>query len=108
MVQYQIGNRIKERRAQLKLSQEQLALQAGVTTTYLGQIERAERNPTVSLLEKLAKALKVNIGFFFDCESAPGISPAESRILFAVSELDEKQKQAIAQLIDVIADTMKK
>ncbi len=107
MVQYHIGNKIKERRNELKLSQEQLALQAGVTPTYLGQIERAERNPTVCLLEKLANALRVDIGYFFDYESTAAMSPAESRILYSLSELNEGQKSSVAQLVEMVVDTMK-
>ena len=107
MLQYHIGNKIKERRTELKLSQEQLALQAGVTTTYLGQIERAERNPTVCLLEKLANALRIDIGYFFDYESTASISPAESRLLYLVSELSESQKHSVAQIVEVVVDTIK-
>ena len=107
MVQYHIGNKIKERRSELKLSQEQLALQAGVTTTYLGQTERAERNPTVCLLEKLANALKVDIGYFFDYESLPAVSPAESRVLYLLSELSDGQKDSVARIVEMVVEAIK-
>lgn len=108
MVQYHIGNKIKERRNELKLSQEQLALLAGVTPTYLGQVERGERNPTIGLLEKLAHALKIHMGYFFDCGETPNVSPAESRLLYILSDLSEEQKQVIVQLVDMVVDTMEK
>lgn len=55
------GNRIREERMKLHLSQEKLAEKAGVHRTYIGMIERAEKNITLENIEKLAKALKVDI-----------------------------------------------
>ena len=46
-------------RSNLRLSQEELAALAGLHRTYIGSIERAERNVSVDNIEKLAKALKV-------------------------------------------------
>lgn len=55
------AKRIREERKKLKLSQEEFAAKAGFHRTYIGMIERAERNITLSNIEKLAKALKTNI-----------------------------------------------
>ncbi|MEN3334550.1 MAG: hypothetical protein V7641_3915 [Blastocatellia bacterium] len=43
------------------LSQEQLAEKAGLHRTYIGMIERAEKNLTLINIGKIAKALRVNI-----------------------------------------------
>ena len=48
-------------RKELGLSQEKLAEIAGVHRTYIGMIERAEKNITLCNMEKIAKALKVQI-----------------------------------------------
>ncbi len=50
----------KQRKAQ-HLSQEELAALAGVHRTYIGMIERAEKNITLCNIEKIANALKVSI-----------------------------------------------
>lgn len=55
------GERIKEERLKQKLSQEQLASKAGVHRTYIGMIERAEKNITLETIEKIAKALNSSI-----------------------------------------------
>lgn len=55
------GNKVRERRKKLGLSQEALADIAGVHRTYIGMIERAEKNITLENIGKLAKALKVEI-----------------------------------------------
>jgi transcriptional regulator with XRE-family HTH domain len=55
------AKRVREERKKLKLSQEEFAAKAGFHRTYIGMIERAERNITLSNIEKMAKALKVSL-----------------------------------------------
>lgn len=55
------GNKVREQRLLLGLSQEELASRAGVHRTYVGMIERAEKNITLTNVEKIAKALKLSI-----------------------------------------------
>lgn len=59
------GQKVREERARLGLSQEELAGRAGVHRTYIGMIERAEKNITLENIEKIAKALKISIADFF-------------------------------------------
>ena len=56
------GLKVCEERKKLGLSQEELANRAGVHRTYIGMIERAEKNITLKNIEKIAKALNVPIG----------------------------------------------
>lgn len=60
------GQKIREERTRQGLSQEELASRAGVHRTYIGMIERAEKNITLENIEKIAKALKMKISQFFD------------------------------------------
>jgi len=46
-------------RLELKLSQEELAERAGVHRTYVGMLERGEKNTTIYNIEKVAEALGV-------------------------------------------------
>ncbi len=55
------GNRVRELRLSLGLSQEELAARAGVHRTYVGMVERAEKNITLENIEKLANALEIPI-----------------------------------------------
>lgn len=55
------GERVREKRLEQGLSQEELAVKAGVHRTYIGMIERAEKNITLSNVEKVAKALDISI-----------------------------------------------
>lgn len=55
------GSRVQELRKQHGMTQEQLADAANLHRTYIGMIERAEKNITLINIEKVAKALKVKI-----------------------------------------------
>jgi transcriptional regulator with XRE-family HTH domain len=54
-----VGLNVKRFRAERGLSQEELAFECGLHRTYVSGVERGVRNPTVVVLEKIAKALKV-------------------------------------------------
>lgn len=55
------GNRVRDLRKQRNLSQEDLAEKAGLHRTYIGMIERGEKNITLINIEKIANALEVSI-----------------------------------------------
>lgn len=55
------GERVREIRKEKGLSQEELAHKADLHRTYIGMIERAEKNITLINIEKIANALEVNI-----------------------------------------------
>lgn len=59
------GKKVREERIKLDLSQEELASRAGVHRTYIGMIERAEKNITLENIQKVCKALNLKIGDFF-------------------------------------------
>lgn len=54
------GKKVRELRIQKGLSQEELSFKADVHRTYIGMIERAEKNITLINIEKIAKALEVS------------------------------------------------
>jgi len=55
------GDRVRKERLRQNLSQEVLASRAGVHRTYIGMIERAEKNITLESIEKIAKGLNITI-----------------------------------------------
>jgi len=60
------GAKIRELRISKDMSQEKLAEKANLHRTYIGMIERAEKNITLSNIDKIAKALCVNISKLFE------------------------------------------
>ena len=61
-----IGLRIRSYRTQLGYSQEKLAEISGCHPTYIGQIERGEKNPTLESVEKIATALNLSLSKLFE------------------------------------------
>ncbi len=59
-----IGQRIRASRNSANISQEELAELAGLHRTYIGSVERGERNITVLNLIRIARALQVDAGLF--------------------------------------------
>ena len=55
------GKKVREIRKEKELSQEELAHKANLHRTYIGMIERAEKNITLLNIEKIAKALGIKI-----------------------------------------------
>ena len=55
------GQKVRDERIRLDLSQEELASRASVHRTYIGMIERAEKNITLGNIEKIAKALGLSL-----------------------------------------------
>ena len=55
------GKRVREERLKKGLSQEELAERTGVHRTYIGMIERAEKNITLANIEKIADALDTSL-----------------------------------------------
>ncbi len=55
------GDRVRSLRLSLGLSQEELAGRAGVHRTYVGMVERAEKNITLRNIERIAVALRTTI-----------------------------------------------
>lgn len=64
-IKKEFGKQLRKLRQERKITQEELADRAGMHFTYIGQIERGVRNPSLINLHKLAKALKVSAGQLF-------------------------------------------
>ncbi len=60
------GEHLRKLRIERKMSQEEFAWLIGVHRTYLGQVERAEKNITLKNIEKIAKALNIDPKDLFD------------------------------------------
>ena len=72
------GGNLRRRRVRRGLSQEILAVDAGIERTYVSRLERGLENPTIAILERLSKALSADIADFF-VRPSPAASQLPSR-----------------------------
>ena len=60
------GSRIQELRKKNNLTQSELAEKIGLSTNFIGMVERGERNTSVDKIFKLAKAFNMSLAQFFE------------------------------------------
>lgn len=66
MITEKVGQRIKDLRTEIGISQEKLALKAEIDRTYLAGVENGKRNLSIKSLEKIINALNVSFHDFFE------------------------------------------
>jgi transcriptional regulator with XRE-family HTH domain len=59
------GNAVRKARTAAGLTQEDLADRSGLDRSYIGGVERGERNPTLSVIEKIADGLGISLAELF-------------------------------------------
>jgi transcriptional regulator with XRE-family HTH domain len=65
-IQKKFGSKLRQIRQNLKLSQEELALLCNLDRSYIGGVERGERNISLVNIHKIADALNISPKEFFD------------------------------------------
>lgn len=96
-----IGAQIRQLRQQRALSQESLAYKAGLNTSYLGQVERGEKSPTVDTLAKIATALDVNLEklFIIDNIDSKDEFPVIEKIIYELKGRSQFEQEAAYDFI---------
>jgi len=61
-----LGERIKYLRGKLDMTQEELAFKVGVDRSYMGFVERGERNPTFDVILRISRSLGTSLSKLFD------------------------------------------
>lgn len=94
-----LGGRIKNKRLELNLTQEQLAEKLELSAVYIGQIERGERKMTIETLVKLANSLNSSIEELLKDSTSSNINARLNELVNIAKELDTSD---IDKVIDVI------
>ena len=97
-----IGQRIRNYRTQQGLSQEKLAEMAGCHPTYIGQLERGEKNATLESIEKIASALNISLSQLF--EKLGSVETTDSVPLKCYEFLSAKTKAEQEHLFRVLVE----
>lgn len=106
---YLVGMRVREYRIQRNMSQENLALTAGIHPDFLGRMERGERCPSVDTLNKVCDGLKISMSQLldFDVEISPTNQEALQRIEKVIADMPADKAIELAEIVERIADMNK-
>ncbi|MEW6608163.1 MAG: helix-turn-helix transcriptional regulator [bacterium] len=105
-----LGNRIRELRKALGLTQEELGERANLHNTYIGAVERGERNLSIESIEKIAKGLNIEINELFTFPPAKLLSQHEiiiSEIIELIRRGDDKTIKIISRALKEVLEWQK-
>ena len=105
MMTQTIGRKLRQFRQKKGYSQETLADRAGLHPTYIGQVDRGEKNITVETLAKITTALGIPISSVFDDVLSNPMPSAENYPLRAYelfSSLSEKDQRRLYDILSQI------
>ncbi len=94
-IRFEIGSRIKQLRIKKGLSQEKLAELAELNMSYIGQVERGEKNPSVETVYRICKAMETDMSQLF-------------KNLTSAEEIESQYPQAVySMMLDMNEDLCK-
>ena len=94
-----IGQRIRNYRTQKGLSQEKLAELAGCHPTYIGQLERGEKNATLESVEKIASAMDISLSGLFDKLGKSGSNNIAAKCYDLVASKNEAEQKQLYKML---------
>ena len=98
----QLGDFIRERRSQARLSLRKLSEMAGISNPYLSQIERGLRKPSAEILQSIAKALRISAETLYVqagiLDDPTGGERNVEAAIFGDSTLNDRQRQVIIDI----------
>lgn len=98
-----LGKRVRARRTELNWTQERLAQEIGVSTSFIGHIERGSRKASIDTLVQLANAMQVSV----DVLLKGSLKLEEDLLDPVVKNLTTNQKRALMQLLSTAHDQVK-
>ncbi len=90
-----VSQRIIQLREMRNISTNKLANQAGISQSYLREIELGKKNPTVEVLSYICDALKISLKDFF----SENDSPIHPFLLSAIEKLNDSEQIKLAEFI---------
>lgn len=95
-----LGKRVREARNKAKFTQEVLAEKADIAVTYLGEIERGEKTPSLEVLINLADSLQVSCDYLLRDNVAAGALYVDADISKKLSGLTYQQRVTAEAILD--------
>ncbi len=94
-----IGKRITYFRTQKDYSTNKLAYMAGISQSYLRDVELGNKNPTIAFLTLVCDALDISLATFFNEEDT---SSENDPLILKIQQLTPEQKQTLLAFLNTI------
>jgi transcriptional regulator with XRE-family HTH domain len=100
-----VGSRVKSLRLKRELSQAQVAETSGISSKYLGEVERGEANISLELITRIATALNAPLSAILDNEhECLDKNRLHAEIIRLTPHLNEKDAQIVYRLIRMLTE----
>ena len=102
----EIGQRLRNYRINQKMSQETLADKCGLHPTYIGQLERGEKNATIESIVKISSALSVPLSTLFENidDIKPNNTNYPAQAYEIVQSASESTQKKLVSVLKIISD----
>lgn len=103
-IHIEIGNRIRQLRTKKGFSQEKLAELSNLNTSYIGQIERGEKNPSIDIVYSIASALDIALPDLFKNLSSDSDNGYAHKVYSLMLAMDEKHSKYLFDLATLFSE----
>lgn len=103
-IKIKFGERIRKLRNEIGISQEELSFRSGISQTYVGQLERGLKNPSLEIIEKIANGFDVDLSFLFYNlnNNKDGHSEVFEQISALLKPMSDEKLKNISQIIRIV------
>lgn len=106
-IKKELGQRIRSLRKRQGLTQEEMADKCGLHWTYIGGLERGERNPTLTTMQKVGEGLGVSVHELLDTKAFHNVSSdRDSREGRLMRLLRRKDSQAVDLAAGIVREVI--
>lgn len=102
-ISVKFGQRVRYYRKELKLSQEQLSELCGLHPTYIGQLERGEKNPSIETVAQLCRGLKITPEKLFENFLIDGSESTAHKAYDLFLNIPPEKQEALLELLKAAA-----
>jgi len=92
-----VGKKIREIRKNRGLSQEALGEKAGLSSNYIGQIERGQKQVTLTTLARIAKSLRIDVSVLFEGVSEKTKQDEDLKLLLELAKILNQRDLAMVR-----------
>ena len=97
-----VGKRIKQYRKECGFSQEKLADLSKLHPTYIGQVERGQKNASIESIQKIADGLNIPISRLFEHISTDSTTTIPAQVFELLLDLDKSEQESVHKIIKEI------